>query len=53
MKFLKRMFVIALMLGMTLSVAACSNDDNTAENAGKKIDQALDSAKDAVHEATK
>ena len=53
MTLLKKLVMICLMLGMTLSVCACDSNDGSAEKAGKEIDKAFDSAKDKLHDATK
>ncbi len=45
--------MICLVLGLSFSVCACDNNDNSAEKAGKEINKAFDSVKDKINDATK
>ncbi len=52
MKLRVKMFILATVACFAFGVAGCG-EKGTAEKAGKDIDKAVDSAKDAIHDATK
>jgi len=49
----KKLLILCLMGFLACSFVGCKKEEGTAEKAGKKIDQAIDSAKKQVEEATK
>lgn len=49
----KRSLVLCLMGFVACGFVGCQKEEGPAEKAGKKIDQAVDSVKKQVHEATK
>lgn len=52
MSFLRKILMLCLATGLAMALCGCG-EEGTAEKAGKEIDKAFDSAKDAVHDATK
>lgn len=48
----KKLLVLCLVGFVTCAFVGCRKEEGTAEKAGKKIDQAVDSAKKKIHEAT-
>jgi hypothetical protein len=52
MKLRTKMFVLCAIACFAFGIAGCGEKGN-AEKAGKKIDKAAESAKDAIHDATK
>ncbi len=44
--------LIALMMGLGLTVAGCADEEGPAEKAGEQIDQTMEEAGDEVEEAT-
>jgi hypothetical protein len=46
------MVTIGALLFFSMALVACS-DEGSAEKAGKEVDEAFDSAKEKVHDATK
>ncbi len=52
MKLRMKMFVLCAIACFAFGIAGCG-EKGTAEKAGKEVDKAVDSAKDAMHDATK
>ncbi len=52
MKLRIKMVVLAAVACFAFGIAGCG-EKGTAEKAGKEIDKTLESAKDAIHDATK
>jgi len=52
MKFVKKVVVLMMVLGLLCPLAACQ-EKGPAEKAGEKVDSAVDSAKDKAHEIEK
>ncbi len=52
MKLRVKIFVLTAVACFAFGIAGCG-EKGTAEKAGKDVDKAVDSAKDAIHEATK
>jgi hypothetical protein len=50
---LKKIIAAILAAGFLLTVAVACEKEGTAEKAGKKIDRAVDNAKQKLDEATK
>jgi hypothetical protein len=49
----KKLFILCLLGFFACGFVGCQKEEGTAEKAGKKIDQAIDTAKEKVQEATK
>ncbi len=52
MKLRMKMFVLCAIACFAFGVAGCG-EEGTAEKAGKEVDQALESTKEKLEEATK
>ena len=52
MKLRIKIFVLAAIACFAFGIAGCG-EKGSAEKAGKKLDKAAESAKDAIHDATK
>ncbi len=52
MKLRAKMVVLCAIACFAFGIAGCGEKGN-AEKAGKKVDKSLESAKDAIHDATK
>ena len=52
MKFRLKMVVFAAVVCFAFGITGCGEKGN-AEKAGKEVDKAVNSAKDAIHDATK
>lgn len=50
--FVKRLVLLCVMGFVVCNFVGCQKEEGTAEKVGKKIDQAIDSAKKKIHEAT-
>lgn len=48
----KKLLILCLMGCVACGFVGCQKEEGAAEKAGKKIDQAVDSAKKKIHEAT-
>ena len=52
MKLRMKMFVICAIACFAVGIAGCGEKE-TAEKVGEKVDKTIESAKDAIHNATK
>lgn len=52
MKLRIKMLVLCAVACFAFGIVGCG-EKGTAEKAGKEVDKAVDSAKDAIHDATK
>ncbi len=52
MKLRIKMVVLAAVACFAFGIAGCG-EKGTAEKAGKEVDKTVESAKDAIHDATK
>ncbi len=52
MKLRMKMLVLCAIACFAFGIAGCG-EEGTAEKAGKKADKTIESAKDALHDATK
>ncbi len=52
MKLRIKIFVLAAIACFAIGTSGCG-EKGTAEKAGKEVDKAVESAKDAIHDATK
>ena len=52
MKLRIKMVVLCAIACFAFGIAGCG-EKGTAEKAGKEVDKSLESAKDAIHDATK
>ncbi len=52
MKLRMKMVILVAVACFALGIAGCG-EKGTAEKAGEKLDKAAESAKDAIHDATK
>lgn len=52
MKFFQKVTAVISVLFFTLALVACEQE-GSAEKAGKKLDDTLNTAKEKIHDATK